>query len=138
MDALPISKMTARRWLCGLALALMLLAGAATSRSARAGDASAGKGVFFTECAECHNTHKGHNKKGPSLFGIVGRKAGTAPGYHYSDAFLKTAHWTWTEDKLRAYLSHPKQIIPGTKMKYDGLQDSKDLDNLITYLDTVH
>jgi cytochrome c len=104
----------------------------------RAGDASAGSDVFKAECAECHSPKQGKNKKGPSLFGIVGRPAGTAPDYNYSDA-LKQAHWTWTADKLHDYLSQPaKKANPGTKMKYDGLDDPKQLEDLITYLGTLH
>ncbi|MGH8158803.1 MAG: c-type cytochrome [Rhodanobacter sp.] len=103
-----------------------------------AGDGSAGSDVFKSECAECHAVKQGRNKKGPSLFGIVGRAAGTLPDYHYSDA-LKQAHWTWTAEKLHSYLSQPaKQANPGTKMKYSGLDDPKQLDELISYLSTVH
>ncbi|WP_304529333.1 c-type cytochrome [Dyella sp. C11] len=103
-----------------------------------AGDASAGADVFKQECAECHTTKEGKNKKGPSLFGIVGRNAGSLDGYSYSDA-LKNAKWTWTEDKLHWYLSQPaKQANPGTKMKYSGLDDAKQLDDLIAYLQSNH
>lgn len=109
-----------------------------TSSTASAGDASAGSSVFKTECSECHSVKEGRNKKGPSLFGVVGRAAGTIPDYSYSDA-LKQAHWVWTADKLHSYLSQPaKQANPGTKMKYSGLTDPKQLDDLISYLSTIH
>ncbi|HUB91872.1 MAG TPA: c-type cytochrome, partial [Dyella sp.] len=104
----------------------------------RAGDASAGADVFRAECAECHSPREGKNKKGPSLFGIVGRPAGSIADYNYSDA-LKQAHWTWTADKLHDYLSQPaRKANPGTKMKYDGLDDARQLEDLITYLGTLH
>jgi cytochrome c len=68
----------------------------------------------------------------------VGRKAASLPDYHYSDA-LTQANWVWTEEKLHSYLSQPaKQANPGTKMKYEGLTDSKQLEDLISYLSTVH
>ena len=103
-----------------------------------AGDGAAGSGVFKTECAECHSIKEGRNKKGPSLFAVVGRKAAGLPDYHYSDA-LTQANWVWTEEKLHSYLSQPaKQANPGTKMKYEGLTDSKQLEDLISYLSTVH
>jgi cytochrome c len=105
---------------------------------ALAGDAAAGASVFKQECAECHTTKEGKNKKGPSLFGIVGRNAGSLTDYNYSDA-LKNAKWVWTEDKLHWYLSQPaKQANPGTKMKYSGLDDAGQLDNLIAYLQSNH
>src|SRR5215469_2040759 len=121
-----------------MAAAGLYLAGASMSPLVRAGDASAGSDVFKTECSECHSVKQGRNKKGPSLFGIVGRPAGTAPDYKYSDA-LKQAKWVWTADKLHSYLSQPaKKANPGTRMKYDGLDDPKQLDDLITYLGTLH
>jgi cytochrome c len=105
---------------------------------AAAGDAKAGQDVFKSECAECHAVAQGRNKKGPSLFGIVGRKSGSLPDYNYSDA-LKTIGWTWTPDQLHTYLSQPaKQANPGTKMKYDGLDNAKDIDDLLSYLATLH
>lgn len=106
---------------------------------ALAGDAGAGKDVFKTECAECHSIKEGRNKKGPSLFGVVGRKAASLPDYGYSDALRGQTTWTWTPEQLHAYLSQPaKRANPGTKMKYDGLNDQKQLDDLITYLGTIH
>lgn len=109
-----------------------------TSSLAWAGDASAGADVFKSECSECHSIKQGRNKKGPSLFGIVGRSAGTLTDYSYSDA-LHQAQWSWTDDKLHGYLSQPaKQANPGTKMKYSGLNDPKQLEDLISYLDTIH
>lgn len=118
-------------------ITIMLLYGASTL-PALAGDASVGADVFKQECAECHTTRQGHNKKGPSLFGIVGRHAGSIADYKYTDA-LKNADWVWTEDKLHWYLSQPaKKANPGTRMKYPGLDDPRQLDDLIAYLQSNH
>lgn len=117
----------------GMALGMLLHAW-----PAMAGDPKAGADVFKSECSECHSTREGKNKKGPSLFGIVGRHAGALPDYKYSDA-LRNAQWTWTTDKLHSYLSQPaKQANPGTRMKYSGLDDARQLDDLLSYLDTFH
>ena len=133
-----MSKAVAGQCLRGLMMMGLFFGWVLASPCARAGDASAGADVFKSECAECHSPKQGRNKKGPSLFGIVGRPAGTAPDYKYSDA-LKQAHWSWTADKLHDYLSRPaRQANPGTKMKYDGLDDARQLDDLITYLGTLH
>ncbi|WP_045760668.1 c-type cytochrome [Xanthomonas albilineans] len=97
-----------------------------------------GKGVFASECAECHSATAGKNKKGPSLFGVAGRRAGSVPDFNYSDA-MKQSQWTWSDEKLHSYLSQPaSKAMPGTKMKYDGLDDDKQLQELITYLHSLH
>lgn len=120
------------------ALMTMLTFCAVHAPPARAGDPAAGADVFRQECAECHTTREGHNKKGPSLFGIVGRHAGSLPDYTYTDA-LKHADWVWTEEKLHWYLSQPaRQANPGTRMKYPGLDDARQLDDLIAYLQSNH
>lgn len=121
-----------------IATAALMLGCAIHAPLLRAGDAKAGADVFKSECSECHSTRQGHNKKGPSLFGIVGRPAGSLPDYNYSDA-LRHAPWTWTVDKLHSYLSQPaKQANPGTRMKYGGLDDARQLDDLLSYLDSFH
>lgn len=119
-------------------VASLFLSGTMASLSAAAGEPDAGAKVFKSECAECHTVRQGHNKKGPSLFGIVGRPSASLPDFNYSDA-LRSRHWTWTEDQLRTYISQPaKKADPGTKMKYDGLDDPKQVDDLISYLSTLH
>lgn len=115
--------------------AFVLLASACLPALA-AGDPKLGVKVFSTECSECHSVKEGRNKKGPSLFAIVGRKAASLPDVKYSDALRQTG-WIWDEATLRNYLSKPaKQANPGSKMKYDGLQDPQALEDLIEYLGT--
>jgi cytochrome c len=120
--------MAGRRFVVALALAASALLPAA-----RAGDAAAGGKVFATECAECHSVREGKDKKGPSLYGIVGAKAAQRAGFVYSDALQKSG-LAWTPDRLAAYIAEPKKVVPGGKMKYDGLADAGQRDDLIAYL----
>jgi cytochrome c len=107
------------------------------AQRAQAGDTAHGADVYKAECAECHSVREGKHKKGPSLFGIVGRKAATLDGFAYSDA-LKGTGWVWTSDQLIAYLSGPvSKTNPGGKMKYDGLRDERARDDLLAYLLTL-
>ena len=72
--------------------ALGFVAAAATAQAAAAGDAKNGAQVFMENCGVCHTAEKGApNKIGPNLFGVVGRKSATAPGYMYSPAMMKAA-----------------------------------------------
>jgi cytochrome c len=128
-----------KRSLRSLLVTSLALAWTVAGAPAHAGDASKGSDVFKTECSECHSVKQGRNKKGPSLFGIVGRKAASLPDYSYSNALRGRTDWVWTPEQLHTYLSQPaRRINPGTKMKYDGLDDAAQLDDLITYLGTVH
>lgn len=114
-------------------LALGLIFAATAAQSGAAGNAAAGGRVFEEECAECH-TVTGKNKKGPSLRGVIGRKAGTQPGFaDYSDP-VKNSNLVWTAEELDKYLTRPKQFSPSIKMKYDGLDDAKARADLIEYL----
>ena len=76
---------------------------------------------------------KGRNKIGPSLYGVLGRKAGTAPGYAYSPA-LKGAGWVWTKAMLDKWIAGPKTVLPGTRMIFPGLPNPQDRADVIAFL----
>lgn len=97
-------------------------------------DAGRGADVFDENCAECHSVAPSlKNKKGPSLYGVVGRTAGQVAGYTYSDALLASGiHWT--PDKIDAYMQAPKTVIPGGKMKFDGLSKAGERTDVIDFL----
>jgi cytochrome c len=107
--------------------ALALLAGPAL---AQGGDAAKGKALYQGRCAMCHA-----GGQGPNLAGVVGRKAGAAPGYPYSAA-MKAAHLTWTPANLDAYLTAPGKKVPGTSMLLN-VSAPADRKAIIAYLATV-
>ncbi|WP_454634635.1 c-type cytochrome [Bradyrhizobium cenepequi] len=77
-----------------------------------------GASLFKQQCATCHTTNLSEPlRQGPSLFKIVGRPAGKAEGFHYSDGFAK-ADFIWDDARLDAWLSNPQAIIPGAVMAY--------------------
>lgn len=118
-----------------LALATAAIALMASAAQA-SGNATAGAQVF-KRCAICHSDTKGApNKIGPNLFGVVGRKAGTAAGFNYSAA-MKNSGITWTEEKLEAYVTHPAQVVPGNKMPFAGISDEHQVEDLAAYLETL-
>lgn len=96
------------------------------------GDASNGQRVF-TQCMSCHSVQEGRNLAGPSLYGIVGREAGSIPNFNYSDA-NKNSGITWTEPTMFAYLERPQQFIPGTIMAFPGVPKPQDRADVIAYL----
>lgn len=97
------------------------------------GDAKKGEADFIT-CKTCHAIEAGVNKIGPSLHGVVGRKAGIIPGFTYSAA-NKDSGITWTEEKLFQYLENPQRVVPGTKMSFAGWPtDPQKRADVIAYL----
>jgi cytochrome c len=111
--------------------AAFALAGSAGAADAQ--DAALGEKAFL-KCKACHQIGEGaKNAVGPVLNGIVGRPAGTYPGYSYSDA-NKNSGLTWDVATLKDYLKNPRAKIPGTKMIFPGLPKDEDVDNVIAYL----
>ena len=106
------------------------------STASYAQDADNGAKVF-KKCMACHAIDE-KNKIGPSLKGIVGRKAATVEGFKYSDAMLaKGAEGViWDEATLAAYLPDPKAWVPGTKMVFPGLKKPEEVTDLIAFLKT--
>ena len=103
--------------------------------NAHAQDAAAGAKVF-TKCKVCHQVGpNAKNMVGPSLTGVVGRPAGTYPGYNYSTA-NKNSGLTWDEATLETYLADPRKKVPGTKMIFPGLKSDKEIKDVIAYLKT--
>lgn len=117
----------------GLLVALALV----LAMPANAGDPVKGRAVFASECAMCHsNVRNGPAILGPTLFGVVGRHAGSLAGFAYSSG-MKAAAFTWSNAQLDAYLAAPRSIVAGTKMPYAGLKNPVRRADLIAFLDTL-
>jgi cytochrome c2 len=102
--------------------------------STPAGDAASGENLFLDRCVMCHVPEGGG--QGPSLKGVYGRKAASAPGFAYSAA-LKGSGVTWTAPELGRFLTNPGAAIPGTAMPIT-VPDPKQRADLIAYLATQH
>jgi cytochrome c len=77
-----------------------------------------GAALFKQQCATCHTDNLADPvRQGPSLFGIVGRRAGSAEGFHYSAGFAK-ADFVWDEARLDAWMTNPQAMIPSAVMAY--------------------
>lgn len=106
--------------------------GTSASFASLVGDAAKGEKIFG-QCRACHSIAAGQNRVGPTLYGVVDRRAGTVPGYNYSKA-NKESGAIWTEDTLYRYLEDPRAFIPGTKMTFPGLKQAQDRADVIAYL----
>ena len=126
--------MTGRLLSFAASVGFAILTGLFTSEPAAAEDVAAGSAAFQSACVACHALD-GHAKIGPSLNGIVGHKAGAAPGYAYSAA-LKAYGKPWTAANLDAFIAAPSKTAPGTRMTFYGIKDPAKRADLIAFLKT--
>jgi cytochrome c len=113
--------------------AICSLSGAALAAE---GDPAAGENVF-KKCKICHQIGEGaKNQVGPELNGVVGRKAGAAPGFAYSPAMKEAGEkgMVWSDENLHKYVENPKEFVPKNKMAFVGLKQEKERDDVIAYL----
>lgn len=111
--------------LAAIAIALLCAAGPAGAT----GNVARGQ-TLYKGCADCHSIAE--NGVGPMHKGVVGRKAGTVPGYDYSPD-LKSSGIVWTEENLDKWLTGPQAMVPETKMFYD-VPDAQDRADIIAFL----
>jgi nitrite reductase (NO-forming) len=95
-------------------------------------EVAAGK-LVFRKCQACHSTEPGKNGLGPSLAGIVGKKAGSVANFNYSSA-MKGSNLTWDVATLNTYLSDPQKSVPGNKMPFPGLKTENERSAVIAFL----
>jgi cytochrome c2 len=119
------------------ALAALLATPAAYAGDAK-GDAANGKELFMTNaCVACHGVTKEDTMKvGPSLFEIVGRKAGTAQSLLGASENLKKYGVIWSAETLDEFLADPNAKVPGTPMA-GMLVDPQQRADVIAYLSTL-
>jgi cytochrome c len=105
--------------------------------AAQADTSEDNKMAFNNACRTCHSFKEGDNRLGPSLHGVVGRKAGTLEGFAFSSA-MKSANIVWDEQNLDKFIANPDQVVSGNGMKpYTGISDAKVRGEIIAYLKTL-
>jgi cytochrome c len=117
-----------------IAAAVVSAMAVGVASSGQAADPAQGEQVF-KKCERCHTLNPGGaQKEGPNLHGMFGRKAGTTPGWTYSEA-MKNSNVVWTKETLDAFLAKPKELIPGNTMNFMGLRKPEEREAVIAYLE---
>ena len=98
-------------------------------------DPAAGEKVFG-RCKACHKLD-GTNGTGPHLDGVVGRDVASVEDFSYSDA-MAAHEGAWTPEELNAFITNPKEHVPGTKMAFAGIKSAEERANLVAYLQTAN
>jgi cytochrome c2 len=96
------------------------------------GDAAKGRKVYQRWCIGCHGDKDTVQSVGPSLVGLLGRRAGTVGGSPYSRN-LYEAGIVWDETSLQRYLASPTDAVHGTIMPI-GLHNPQERDDITAYL----
>jgi len=97
----------------------------------------AGQMLFNNSCRTCHSVKEGDNRLGPSLYKVLGRKAGSLPNYGYSSA-MKSADFVWDKGKLDRYIANPDAVVPGNNMKpFAGLSSADARAKVIAFLEAL-
>ena len=112
------------------AVAVLLAVNVSTANAA---DVEHGK-ELFKACAACHDERPG--ALGPSLKGVVGRKAAALDNFRYSGPMVR-ANLVWTPENLHDYIADPQAKVKGNRMPYGGLTNAADVDDVIAYLKTL-
>jgi len=114
-------------------LVLSIASTAAAASAHAAGDPVAGRAAF-ARCASCHQVGPSARAGfGPQLYQVIGRKAGSTGDYKYSPA-MANANFVWTEDKLRAFMKAPSEVVPGNRMRFWGIGSDRQIDDILAYL----
>jgi cytochrome c len=115
-------------------LMVLLASTPSAGQEAAGGGEEAGELAFNNACRTCHTVKEGDNRLGPSLFGVVGRKAGSLPDYAFSPA-LTNSGITWDEASLDRFIENPDAVAPGNNMKpYTGMSDQEERARIVAYL----
>ncbi len=114
------------------AAALICLGGTAMAQDAANGE------KIFAKCKACHQVGDGaKNGVGPTLNGVIGRKAGTGEGFKYSAAMIAAGaeqNIVWTVENIDKYLENPRDFIKNNKMAFVGLKKPEERADVIEYL----
>ena len=96
-----------------------------------------GQVAYNNACRTCHSFKPGDNRLGPTLHGIVGRKAGSVEGFAFSPA-MKSSGITWDEANLDKFIANPEAVVSGNGMKpFGGIADAGERTKIVNYLKTL-
>ena len=88
----------------------------------------------YSRCKGCHSIAKGApSSAGPNLYAVIGRAAGSYPGYPFSDELAQSGV-VWDAQNLDAFLADPSGYIPGSDMRRGTVREAETRAAIIAYL----
>ena len=112
----------------GLLIAAAVMA---ASGGAQAADAARGR-ELYAQCQACHSLD-GENGVGPTLQGVMGRRAGTVAEFRYSPA-MRRASVVWDAASLDGFMADPQAVVRGNRMPFGGVEEARDRADILAWL----
>ncbi|MBK8456978.1 MAG: cytochrome C [Phyllobacteriaceae bacterium] len=100
--------------------------------------ADEGKDAFMV-CQSCHRIgDDAIHISGPQLNGVIGRKAGSIEGFHFSKGMTTAGEGglVWTAETLDAFLAKPQDFVKGTRMPFRGVPEPEKRKLIIAYMES--
>lgn len=116
-----------------MASAGLLVVGLAGASPPAPPEIAAGQEIY-ERCAACHSLDR--DRVGPRHCGLFGRRAGSVPGFAYSEA-MRASGIVWSRQTLDGFLADPLGTVPGTFMTYAGIQDPQERGQLLAFLEVA-
>ena len=126
--------MPARCYLVSCAAAAVCVA----TSAARTGDATGPEELAFNNhCRECHMVDKGDNRIGPTLYDVVGRKAGSLASFPNYSSAVQDSGIVWDAATLDKWIADPEAFLPDNNMRpFAGVTDANERALIISYLES--
>jgi cytochrome c len=92
-----------------------------------------GRTLYEQRCANCHGQPGETSTLAPPLAGVIGRRAGSVPGFAYSRRFAGSEH-VWSRESLDAWLASVTIATPDLAARHLGVADAFERQMLLAFL----
>jgi cytochrome c len=111
-------------------------AAAAEPVQSRRGIENFGFELYLARCSNCHSNEAGKTLFAPTLFGLMGRRAGSVEGFPYTQK-ITLLGFDWSAERLSRWLSSSSLDSPILRMRHLGVEDPAERDALVAYISTL-